>query len=52
MPLNLKELIALFAGLYNQNADYMEILKSVGLEEKAKAKYIKNFIFKKNNKLE
>ena len=37
--LNLKELIALFAGLYNRQVDDMEILKSVGLEEKAKAKF-------------
>lgn len=37
--LNLLQLIDLFAGLYNQKVDGMELLKSVQLEEKAKAKF-------------
>ena len=37
--LNLKELIALFAGLYNRKVDAMEILGLVNLEEKVKAKF-------------
>jgi ABC-2 type transport system ATP-binding protein len=37
--LNLKELIQLFSGLYNRDVNAMELLKSVNLEEKAKAKY-------------
>lgn len=37
--LNLIELIKLFAGLYNRNVNAMQILHSVNLEEKAKAKY-------------
>jgi ABC-2 type transport system ATP-binding protein len=37
--LNLKELIALFAGLYNVKVDPMVLLKSVNLEDKAKAKF-------------
>ena len=37
--LNLLELIELFAGLYNQKVDGMELLRSVNLEDKAKAKY-------------
>jgi ABC-2 type transport system ATP-binding protein len=37
--LNLLQLIDLFAGLYNENVDGMELLKSVNLEEKAKSKY-------------
>lgn len=37
--LNLTELIHLFNGLYNQNADPLKLLKTVNLEEKAKAKY-------------
>ena len=37
--LNLKELIALFAGLYNVKADPMTLLKSVNLEDKAKNKF-------------
>ncbi|MFN9710050.1 MAG: ABC transporter ATP-binding protein, partial [Bacteroidota bacterium] len=37
--LNLKELIQLFAGLYNREVDPIELLKKVQLEEKAKAKY-------------
>ena len=34
--LNLKELIRLFAGLYNREVDPIELLKKVQLEEKAK----------------
>jgi ABC-2 type transport system ATP-binding protein len=37
--LNLTELIHLFGGLYNRNVNPMELLKTVNLEEKAKAKY-------------
>lgn len=37
--LNLLELIELFAGLYNQKVDGMQLLRSVNLEDKAKAKY-------------
>ena len=37
--LNLLELIELFAGLYNQEVNAMELLKLVNLEDKAKNKY-------------
>jgi len=37
--LTLRELIRLFAGLYNRPTDPDKLLKMVGLEEKAKAKY-------------
>ncbi|HTB99611.1 MAG TPA: ABC transporter ATP-binding protein [Ferruginibacter sp.] len=37
--LNLLELIDLFAGLYNQKVDPMDLLKLVNLEEKAKNKF-------------
>ncbi len=37
--LNLKELIQLFAGLYNKKVDAMEVLGLVNLQEKASAKY-------------
>jgi len=37
--LNLTELIHLFSGLYNRNVNAMDLLKTVNLEEKAKAKY-------------
>lgn len=37
--LNLKELIELFAGLYNEKVDPMELLRSVNLEDKAKNKF-------------
>jgi len=37
--LNLMELIALFAGLYNQQVEPMELLKLVNLADKAKNKY-------------
>jgi ABC-2 type transport system ATP-binding protein len=37
--LNLKELIALFAGLYNVKVDPLVLLKSVNLEDKAKSKF-------------
>ena len=37
--LNLVELIQLFSGLYNRKVDAMALLKTVNLEEKAKAKY-------------
>ncbi|MEP7171319.1 MAG: ABC transporter ATP-binding protein [Bacteroidota bacterium] len=37
--LTLTELIALFSGLYNVDVDAMQMLKLVGLEDKAKAKY-------------
>lgn len=37
--LNLVELIDLFAGLYNRRADARQLLRSVNLEDKAKAKY-------------
>ncbi len=37
--LNLLELIALFAGLYNQKVDAMELLQTVNLVDKAKNKY-------------
>lgn len=37
--LNLKELIALFAGLYNVKVDPLVLLKSVNLEDKAKNKF-------------
>ncbi len=37
--LNLTELIALFAGLYNQSINPMELLDRVNLRDKAKAKY-------------
>lgn len=39
--LNLLELIRLFSGLYNVHVDAHEILKKVGLEEKAKSIYNK-----------
>jgi ABC-2 type transport system ATP-binding protein len=37
--LNLVELIDLFAGLYNRRVNARELLRSVNLEDKAKAKY-------------
>ncbi len=37
--LNLKELIELFAGLYNVKTDPLELLRSANLEEKAKNKF-------------
>lgn len=37
--LNLKEIIELFAGLYNVKVDAMDLLKSVQLEDKAKNKF-------------
>ncbi len=37
--LNLSELIQLFSGLYNRKTDVPQLLRSVGLEEKAKAKF-------------
>ena len=37
--LNLLQLIELFAGLYNKDVDAMELLRSVNLEEKAKAQF-------------
>ena len=37
--LNLTELIRLFAGLYNREVDAIELLKTVNLVDKAKAKY-------------
>jgi ABC-2 type transport system ATP-binding protein len=37
--LNLKELIDLFSGLYNQMVDPLELLDKVNLRDKAKAKY-------------
>lgn len=37
--LTLHELLLLFAGLYNRKINTIEMLQSVGLEEKAKAKY-------------
>jgi ABC-2 type transport system ATP-binding protein len=37
--LNLKQIIALFAGLYNMEVDPMELLASVNLTEKAKNKF-------------
>ncbi len=37
--LNLKELIQLFAGLYNIEVQPIEVLKMVSLEDKAKSKY-------------
>jgi ABC-2 type transport system ATP-binding protein len=37
--LTLTELITLFSGLYNVDTDAMHMLKLVGLEDKAKAKY-------------
>ncbi len=37
--LNLTELIHLFAGLYNRKVNALDLLKTVNLEEKAKAKY-------------
>lgn len=37
--LNLKELIALFAGLYNVKTDPIALLKSVDLEDKARSKF-------------
>jgi ABC-2 type transport system ATP-binding protein len=37
--LNLTELVQLFAGLYNRDVNALELLKTVNLEEKAKAKY-------------
>jgi ABC-2 type transport system ATP-binding protein len=37
--LNLKELIALFAGLYNRSVDPLALLDSVNLRDKAKAKF-------------
>ena len=37
--LNLKQLIALFAGLYNKDVDTMSLLDTVNLRDKANAKY-------------
>lgn len=37
--LNLLELLELFSGLYNVNADALEMLSLVGLEDKAKSRY-------------
>lgn len=37
--LNLTELIQLFAGLYNRTVNAMDLLRTVNLEEKAKAKF-------------
>lgn len=37
--LNLKELIQLFAGLYNRKLDSLDVLDTVGLRDKAKSKY-------------
>jgi ABC-2 type transport system ATP-binding protein len=37
--LNLKQIIALFAGLYNREVDPMALLDTVNLQEKAKNKY-------------
>ncbi|MBO9619977.1 MAG: ABC transporter ATP-binding protein [Niabella sp.] len=37
--LNLLQLVELFAGLYNQEVHAIELLKTVNLEEKAKAKF-------------
>ncbi|ANH81385.1 ABC transporter ATP-binding protein [Niabella ginsenosidivorans] len=37
--LNLLQLVELFGGLYNRTVDGMELLKTVNLEEKAKAKF-------------
>ncbi len=37
--LNLTELIHLFGGLYNRKVNALDLLKTVNLEEKAKAKY-------------
>lgn len=37
--LNLSELIQLFSGLYNRETDVHQLLHSVGLEEKSKAKF-------------
>ncbi|HYC40055.1 MAG TPA: ABC transporter ATP-binding protein [Chitinophagaceae bacterium] len=37
--LNLVQLVQLFAGLYNQKVDPMELLVSVSLQDKAKAKF-------------
>ncbi|WP_092460362.1 ABC transporter ATP-binding protein [Thermoflavifilum thermophilum] len=37
--LNLKQLIDLFAGLYNRHVDAMELLRSIKLEDKAKKKF-------------
>ena len=37
--LNLVELIHLFAGLYNEKVDALDMLRLVGLEDKAKSKY-------------
>lgn len=37
--LNLSELIRLFCGLYNVQADTLDMLSRVGLEDKAKARY-------------
>ncbi len=37
--LNLLELIRLFAGLYNQEADAMELLRMVDLEDKARSRF-------------
>lgn len=37
--LNLTELIHLFAGLYNRKVNALDLLKTVNLEEKAKAKF-------------
>jgi len=37
--LTLKELIRLFAGLYNKDTDAHEMLRKVGLEDRSKAKY-------------
>ena len=37
--LNLRELIEMFGGLYNQRVDPLELLQLVNLQDKAKAKY-------------
>ena len=37
--LNLKQLIDLFAGLYNRHVDAMELLRSIKLEDKARKKF-------------
>jgi len=37
--LNLKQLIDLFAGLYNKHVDAMELLRSIRLEDKARKKF-------------
>lgn len=37
--LNLLQLVHLFSGLYNRSVDAMELLRSVGLQDKARAQY-------------